>query len=693
LQKNLPYVPGSPEEAAAVEAMLRGENVPLPDMTVNLPAVDTGQPAPPNEEMFTQLGAQPGLGVPQLQAPQLPPELATLGQRAPTPGQSLLPPGLRSISVGGGGVSVSEATPGIITKKTSPLDLDEGKFTPRARERAQSLAAGVQGQLDALRSTQEAQTQATEQLAEGRREIAEFDRIEAAAEAEIAEIANIEAQERISGISNAMEAVRSMKVDPSRVWTQGGSANKAKGLVAAFIGGFLQPVLGTNTIQATLDKAIDRDIDAQKTDIKLAQANVANLRQLHNLGLNQAATEAEQRQQDRLVRKASIVGMLEADAMQLQDDVLKQKMLGEVAKIKTDFTKEVHAIEDNIRQQAFNELKFKVDAQLRKQQVAISRRGVKLRERQLKLSEQQRQDKINAALKAEQRLLQANQVPTESGFTMNGGSVLTHPSLDTSTSHGSKKRQELNELSKKINQRWNIIEAAKKIPPGRLRNPLKEDQQLLKSLEAALFADQSLGSGVSDRDVELRKQEFGNFSKMISALGEDGVRKVMEQYQNTLELDGDTFAKTISNEAEFTPVPDGRFGEVQEDIFGQGEDPRITAPSGMALKMEAQESDAGRIGVAEEFVANVEGLIGQEIPPGDPSVGKMLDALSGIDEDEFEKPRKAGEPPPVNAKRQLRIIFEQGSGRHQQRQREREAQPIRRFPGQTRQVQSTPLNE
>jgi hypothetical protein len=294
------------------------------------------------------------------------------------PQEGPLPEGIDKLSVSSGGdsarVSQSRTTPVIVTKS-------RGKAKAPTQRDVDAAAAGdvnaatraAQGVADAAVEASEADRALLDQQRIAEEQKARFDQEEAALMAEADARANAEADQRIAGIQEAIEAASSMKVDPSRIWNDHGTANKTRGLVAAFVGGFLQPVLGTNTIQQIIDKNIDRDIDAQKEAIAGAQRNVTNLRGLHSLGVQQAETEAGQREQERLMRRASLVGELNAEVMKMQDPVLKAELSQSVAQINAQNQEAVRQIRKEKYAQKMDEYKFEVNAHMKRQSVAASR--------------------------------------------------------------------------------------------------------------------------------------------------------------------------------------------------------------------------------------------------------------------------------------------------------------------------------
>ena len=258
------------------------------------------------------------------------------------------------------GVSRSGSDQKLITKRSGSHVVDRDKVNQQANIWGERLKGLTQKEADAAQAEADAQTKANAAEADNLRELAAIDEARAIAEEKAQGDANQRATERIEGIKSAVSEVASTRVDPARFWNDNSTAGYTAGMISAFIGGFLQPVLGTNTIQKVLDDAVANDLAAQRTDLNTAQNNVSNLKMLHQAGLSQDATEAEQRIALGLMKKASVLGMMEAEMLGYQDPVLQAKAAKEIAGLNKGLEKDYKALHD---------LEFERDYRYRKDEV------------------------------------------------------------------------------------------------------------------------------------------------------------------------------------------------------------------------------------------------------------------------------------------------------------------------------------
>lgn len=76
------------------------------------------------------------------------------------------------------------------------------------------------------------------------------------------------AQARVAKWKDDVQAYRAQKVDPANFWNTRTEAQHAAGIVSMVLGGFMEPVTGKNSAAAIIERAIDRDMQAQQMDMQ-----------------------------------------------------------------------------------------------------------------------------------------------------------------------------------------------------------------------------------------------------------------------------------------------------------------------------------------------------------------------------------------------------------------------------------------
>ena len=215
--------------------------------------------------------------------------------------------------------------PEIVQLGTGDLALGELGVDQAAEAEAEPFRELAESHAVAQEGVADIQGQIADQLAEGLKESSDFAADEIVSERQARVAATNDARKRIENIRTAIEDVNSTTVNSKRSWGKPGSFNSVMGLVSAFIGGFLTPVLGKNIIQPMIDRAVELDINDQKSQISQAQGQVRGLQLLHNLGLEQAKSEEEARNIERLMRHESISKRMKAKAATLQSPLLQEQ--------------------------------------------------------------------------------------------------------------------------------------------------------------------------------------------------------------------------------------------------------------------------------------------------------------------------------------------------------------------------------
>jgi hypothetical protein len=293
--------------------------------------VAPSEAAPPSAELgpAPQAPGQPvGFGVGGLEAPQVAPP--------PPPSAPMGPSSTRSSE----SVSITQRGP------TLPVDyLPSDSFQSKQDQRA---AAAANRAMAPLVKAAEAQGAAVTGLADAQalqsdakalgyeQEAALLRNQQEARAAEVAEISQ-KAQTWTAEIRNAIDSIPSL--DSKRVFKNQSRRESLSMGIAAFMGGFLQPVLGTNAPMDIINQAIDRDLDEQRSDIAQAQANVTNIQNLARVDTEQAMWQLNQRDIERMGYLTAIQRDVQAQVQGYQSTIYKkqgEKFLadigGEIAK-------------------------------------------------------------------------------------------------------------------------------------------------------------------------------------------------------------------------------------------------------------------------------------------------------------------------------------------------------------------------
>ena len=542
-------------------------------------------------------------------------------------------------SVGGGQSQSSRGSTSSTTSNMVRIDSGtpgkESVADEQTRRRAGNLLQVGQGMLDANQSALEAGQAVNQQAAHASQKMAKFDQITAEEMAIFDAEANEEATRRVQGITNAVDAVKSMKVDPTRLWSKPGSMQNVAGIAAAFMGGFLQPVLGTNTAQQIIDNAIDRDINAQQSDIQNAQRNVGNLKMLHSLGLEQADTEARQRAQQKLLMRAGLAGHLQAEALKLQDPVLAAKYEQEAARLNAETTKEIERVHAEERDRSF-------DQRVKNRQLRMAEHREK-RESQSQSWGQARQEKMDAAasgaMEAEWR---QNLVPIATGFTHTDGRQIH---LDTEKKLGARQRQSVDEKSMKLQGQGNLTSALLALKPGRLSMPKSAERQMAVAVANQLLLSQGEALGrMTDKDMEILKQVAGgDLDTVIRSGGEESFQSVIRNYKNNVIREGQDLADTIGDDIKFQVLPDERYiAEFMTEINEAPKEVNMTKEQHAAKFTAPDLSPQEKAAAIEDFLDA--GTGGQEtllLTPNDPVVRQAIQEYRALP-DAVKKKRREG---------------------------------------------------
>jgi hypothetical protein len=131
-------------------------------------------------------------------------------------------------------------------------------------------------------------------------------------------------QRALEWTANIQDAVNSIPtIDSRKIFHDQDSHQAAAMAIGAFMGGFLQPVLGTNTPMDIINKAVDRSVADQQAAADQAQRKVWNLKDLAERDNNDALWELNQADIMRAAHLTALERDVDAKIQGYQSDVFK----------------------------------------------------------------------------------------------------------------------------------------------------------------------------------------------------------------------------------------------------------------------------------------------------------------------------------------------------------------------------------
>ncbi len=305
--------------------------------------------------------APPGLNVEPLQAPQVEAPVQT-APTAPAPGSS-------------SSTSTSSSWRGAtapIEGYTGASDGLSRRAAAEARGAIGMYAPALNAQADAIQGIAEQQALSSEAQAQG------FE-LEAAAlrdqqEGRMREVAEIDqrSQRWTAELREAIDSVPTL--DSKRLFKNQNNLEHASTAIAAFMGGFLQPVLGTNTPMDIINKAIDRDIAEQQGNAEQAQRKVWNLKDLASRDMDAATWELNQSDVARLGHITALQRDVQAKVQGYQSDVFRkqgEKLLGDLEKQRIDTYQNIYVTTRGFMEQQRHSMRMEsIQSQARKDAAA-----------------------------------------------------------------------------------------------------------------------------------------------------------------------------------------------------------------------------------------------------------------------------------------------------------------------------------
>lgn len=271
--------PVSPEEAAmampaAPQAAMGSSAVPMSEVqTQVMPAIDPGSIPPPVAQ-----------SVPMMAAPAMPPMITE---------------------------SQSSTRTGTKSEKMDP------KLVKKWEDADAALAESIKTQADA-------QIAQNNVMAGEQQIIADAQEFYAKENADRQQRVMDNAQKRLVDVDTKIAELSDAKIDPNRVWGSMETGNKMSAVASLFLGAFGAGATGAqNAAMDVLNKAIDRDIDAQKANLQTKKDVISSQRNALSDYLQITGDEDAARKSIQIQYLDSMKGRMESIALTSKNPVMK----------------------------------------------------------------------------------------------------------------------------------------------------------------------------------------------------------------------------------------------------------------------------------------------------------------------------------------------------------------------------------
>lgn len=242
-------------------------SAPQPDFQV-VPSVATG----PDFSTATSMGSGAPVGMP-IQQSIMPETVSTLGLTVPE-------------------AAIAQPTP-TAAQPAMPSYLDYmNQFMGGQKQQGYELPSEYAKGYETMIQASKQQADASAQAALEQQKIYE----EQVREIQLNEIARQKQEQAVQGeLDKLKNDVATQKIDPTRVWSNMSTGNKVMAAISVFLGGVAGGMQGTdNKALGIINRAIDQDIDAQKSELGKKQNLLAiNLQKYRNIQDAAAATKAQ----------------------------------------------------------------------------------------------------------------------------------------------------------------------------------------------------------------------------------------------------------------------------------------------------------------------------------------------------------------------------------------------------------------
>jgi esterase/lipase len=482
-------------------------------------ATQTGAPATEPAAPVLQPPVDPGLGVAPLEQPQVAPPVAPVApQPAPASQSSAVSSSWRGATMG------VDGAPGASGRLNQRADAE-------ARRQTALYAPSVQAQRAATQGIVESQALAGEAQAQGfEREAAMLRDHQEARAREVMEI-DQRSQRWTADLREAIDSVPT--VDSRKIFHDQTSHQETAMAIGAFMGGFLQPVLGTNTPMDIINKAVDRSVADQQAAAEQAQRRVWNLKDLAAQDREAALWQLNESNIGRLTHLTALQRDVQAKVQSFQSDVMRrqgEKLLADLDKSVVDTYQQIYTQTRGFLEGQRHNMRME---SIQSQELAMRKAEAEARARAA----------AGAAAKEQANLHLTK--PTGLRTTTNGVKA------DGWTATSEKEREAVAKKAAETNTRWVGVKRLEKLVDkwDRLNLPNDEVRNRLVAMSAGMtIADLKPGMG-SEKDAEkLTARYGGDFNTFIRMAPPEVIKKVLADTLDATSRDMQDFTATLSRD-------------------------------------------------------------------------------------------------------------------------------------------------
>lgn len=390
-----------------------------------------------------------------------------------------------------------------------------GMYEPAIDQQRQAISQGV-----------EAQAAQSNVQAQGFRDEAQLMRDQQEGrQRELAEIAD-RSGKWTTEIKTAMDSIPT--VDSKRMFKNASTGQEIGMAAAAFMGGFLQPVLGTNTPMDIINKAIDRDVQDQMAAQDAAQRKVWNLKDLAARDENAALFQLNQADIGRVAALTAVQRDVQAQVQGYQSDIFK----AQGSKLLADLDKSIVDTYNNIfvntrgflEQQRHNMVQESIQSQARRDALAAA----------------QAKAAADAADKKRATFLHGDTGVRATGPNARDGGWVG-PDKET--------RDKAAARFESANVSWQGIENIKKLTnPSHFGKPGSEERARAKAaVVRQTLALMSQISGLGQKEDTARMESIfgGDPDQFFRVTDAETIGKVLQDAQDALARDTKSYAKNL----------------------------------------------------------------------------------------------------------------------------------------------------
>jgi hypothetical protein len=343
------------------------------------------------------------------------------------------------------------------------------------------------------------------------------------------EVADIQArsQQWTSKLQEAMDSIPTM--DANKIFHDASTAQSAALAVSAFMGGFLQPVLGTNQPMDIINKAIDRSIMQQQNAQEQAQRKVWNTKDLAARDDDDALWELNQNDIGRLGHITALQREVAAKVQGYQSDVFRkqgEKLLADLEKSKADTYLNIFT---NTR------------GHMESQRHNMRMESIQSQEMAMRIAEAEAKRSAAAKDAANLHLTKPTGLRTTTGAGTTDGWTATNE----------KEREEVGKKSTETNTRWVGIERLGRLVDkwDRLNLPNDEVRNRLVAMSAGMtIADLKPGMG-SEKDAEkLTARYGGDFNTFMRMAPPEVIKKILTDTKDATLRDMADYTAKLSRD-------------------------------------------------------------------------------------------------------------------------------------------------